>query len=110
MIIPCIDGAYQPAALGSKSVKFIATEIEKVAPKAKERCTNSLKKVCMQVTYIFSNSISITIVSITSAEKRPSEGFLLIGTNDAEKYLPEFEKEGYQFEEVYESLNEYSGK
>ena len=31
------------------------------------------------------------------------EGFLLIGTNDAEKYLPEFEKEGYQFEEVYES-------
>ncbi len=43
-------------------------------------------------------------------QKRPAEGFLLIGTNDAEKYLPEFEKEGYQFEEVYESLNEYSGK
>jgi len=27
----------------------------------------------------------------------------LIGTNDAEKYLPEFEKERYQFEQVYES-------
>ena len=36
-------------------------------------------------------------------QKRPAKGFLLIGTNDAEKYLPEFEKEGYQFEQVYES-------
>ncbi len=29
-----LDGAYQPAALNSKSVKFIATEIEKVAPES----------------------------------------------------------------------------
>ena len=29
-----LDGAYQPAALNSKSVKFVAAEIEKIAPES----------------------------------------------------------------------------
>ena len=101
-----LDGAYQPAALNSKSVKFIATEIEKVAPESEgtmyEFIEESLHAAGDPVHYFELNFYLHNRLD-NFYEKRPSEGFLLIGTNDAEKYLPEFEKEGYQFEEVYES-------
>ena len=101
-----LDGAYQPAALNSKSVKFIATEIEKVAPESEgtmyEFIEESLHAAGDPV-HFFELNFYLHNRLDNFYEKRPSEGFLLIGTNDAEKYLPEFEKEGYQFEEVYES-------
>ena len=95
-IIPALDGAYQPAALNSKSVKFIATEIEKVAPESEgtmyEFIEESLHAAGDPVHYFELNFYLHNRLD-NFYEKRPSEGFLLIGTNDAEKYLPEFEKE-----------------
>lgn len=101
-----LDGAYQPAALNSKSVKFVATEIEKIAPESEgiiyEFIEESLHAAGDPVHYFELNFYLHNRID-NFYQKRPSEGFLLIGTNDAEKYLPEFEKEGYQFEQVYES-------
>lgn len=34
-------------------------------------------------------------------KRRPAEGFLLTGDEDAAKYFPQFESEGYTFEERY---------
>ena len=101
-----LDGAYQPPILNSKSVKFIAADIEKIAPENEgviyEFIEESLHAAGDPVHY-FELNFYLRNRLDNFYEKRPSEGFLLIGTNDAEKYLPEFEKEGYQFEEVYES-------
>ena len=101
-----LDGAYQPAALNSKSVKFVAAEIEKIAPESEgtmyEFIEESLHAAGDPVHYFEINFYLHNRLD-NFYQKRPAKGFLLIGTNDAEKYLPEFEKEGYQFEQVYES-------
>ena len=49
--------------------------------------------------HFFELNFICTIVSITY-EKRVLRKVSVNGTNDAEKYSPESEKEGYQFEEV----------
>lgn len=101
-----LDGAYQPAALNSKSVKFVAAEIEKIAPESEgtmyEFIEESLHAAGDPIHYFEINFYLHNRLD-NFYQKRPAKGFLLIGTNDAEKYLPEFEKEGYQFEQVYES-------
>lgn len=101
-----LDGAYQPPILNSKSVKFIAADIEKIAPENEgviyEFIEESLHAAGDPVHYFELNFYLHNRID-NFYQKRPSEGFLLIGTNDAEKYLPEFEKEGYQFEQLYES-------
>ena len=35
--------------------------------------------------------------------EKPQTGYLMIGTEDAERWLPKFEKEGYRFSQVYSS-------
>ena len=101
-----LDGAYQPPILNSKSVKFIAADIEKIAPENEgviyEFIEESLHAAGDPVHYFELNFYLHNRID-NFYQTRPSEGFLLIGTNDAEKYLPEFEKEGYQFEQLYES-------
>ena len=44
-----LDGAYQPAALNSKSVKFVAAEIEKIAPESEGTDVYKRQVYCLPV-------------------------------------------------------------
>lgn len=101
-----LDGAYQPPILNSKSVKIVAAEINEVAPANAGTLYEFIEESIyakgdpvhyFEVNFYLGNRIN------NFYKERPTEGFLLLGMNDAKKYLPEFEKEGYQFELLYQS-------
>lgn len=101
-----LDGAYQPAILNSKSVKAVAAEINKIAPASKGTLYEFIEESIyakgdpvhyFEINFYLGNRIN------NFYKERPKEGFLLLGMKDAEKYLPEFEKEGYQFKLLYQS-------
>ena len=98
-----LDGAYQPPILNSKSVKSVAAEIDRVVPASAgtlyEFIEAGVRSIgdpvhCFEINFYLGNRIG------NFYKDRPSEGFLLIGMQDAERNLPEFEKEGYQFERI----------
>jgi len=101
-----LDGAYQPAVLNSKSVKSVAAEIDKAAPESEgklyEFIEESIHSAGDPVHYFEVNFYLRNRIGNFYSE-RPAAGFLLVGAGDAEKCLPEFEQEGYRFEQVYES-------
>ena len=101
-----LDGAYQPPILNSKSVKSVAAEIDRVVPASAgtlyEFIEAGVRSIGDPVHYFEINFYLGNRIG-NFYKDRPSEGFLLIGMQDAERNLPEFEKEGYQFERVYQS-------
>ncbi|QIU93790.1 ArnT family glycosyltransferase [Bacteroides faecium] len=101
-----LDGAYQPPILNSKSVKAVAAEIDEVAPASKGALYEFIERSILakgdpvhyfEINFYLGNRIN------NFYKDRPIEGFLLIGANDAQKYLPKFKQEGYQFELLYQS-------
>ncbi len=97
-------GAYQPAVLNVKSVKDIAGEINRVAPESEGRIYEFIEHgefAAGDPVHYFEINFYIGDRMASFYKQRPESGFLLIGNDDAAKYLPEFENEGYVFEERY---------
>lgn len=91
-----LDGAYQPPILNSKSVKSVAAEIDRVVPASAgtlyEFIEAGVRSIGDPVHYFEINFYLGNRIG-NFYKDRPSEGFLLIGMQDAERNLPEFEKE-----------------
>lgn len=101
-----LSGAYQPAVLNVKSVKDIAAEIERVAPASEGDIYEFIEQgefATGDPVHYFEVNFYIGDRLASFYKKRPQSGFLLIGEQDAEKYLPQFEADGYAFERVYTS-------
>lgn len=101
-----MSGVYQPAVLNVKSVKDIASEIDKIAPATEAPLYEFIEHgefAAGDPVHYFEIDFYIGDRISSFYKRRPNEGFLLIGDRDAEKYFPQFEKEGYVFEERYVS-------
>lgn len=108
-----LDGAYQPAVLNSKSVKAVAAEIDRIAPANQgtlyEFIEEGVKALGDPVHYFEVNFYLGNRIE-NFYKLRPSDGFLLIGERDADKYLPQFEAEGYHFELLYTAPKRVAGQ
>lgn len=97
-------GIYQPAVLNVKSVKDIAVAIDKAAPAAEAPLYEFIEQgefAAGDPVHYFEINFYIGDRMASFYKRRPADGFLLIGDRDAEKYLPQFEAEGYCFTERY---------
>ena len=101
-----MSGAYQPAVLNVKSVKDIAAEIDMATPESEGAIYEFIEGgefADGDPVHYFEINFYIGDRMSSFYKRRPERGFLLIGDNDAAKYLPMFEDEGYSFEERYVS-------
>ena len=99
-------GAYQPAVLNVKSVKGVAAEIDAAAPQSEGDIYEFIEIgefADGDPVHYFEVNFYIGDRMASFYKRKPDNGFLLIGDRDAEKYFPQFESEGYTFEERYAS-------
>ena len=99
-------GAYQPAVLNVKSVKGVAAEINAVAPQSEGDIYEFIEIgefADGDPVHYFEVNFYIGDRMASFYKRKPDNGFLLIGDRDAEKYFPQFESEGYTFEDRYTS-------
>lgn len=101
-----LDGAFQPPILNSKSVKYMAAEIDRIAPASE----GAIYEFIEESIYAKGNPVHYFELNFYLGnrignfyKKRPLDGFLLININEAKRYFPEFEKEGYRFKLLYQS-------
>lgn len=101
-----LDSVYKPAVLNAKSVKNVAAKVNEVAPESEGRLYEFIEEGVLAkgdpVHYFEMNFYLHDRVGNFYTEK-PDSGFLMIGTDDAERWLPTFTDEGYHFTEVYHS-------
>ena len=101
-----LDGVYQPAALNTKSVKEISADIDRQLPESE----GTLYEFISDGVFSAGNPVHFFEINFYLGNRvgnfyksRPESGFLLINDFDAKKYLPEFSREGYTFENVYKA-------
>ena len=101
-----LDGVYTPTVLNTKSVKDVAAEINRIAP-ASEGPLFEFMDISLEVkgdplhffeiNYYLSNRIG------NFYYEKPEAGFLLIPHDDAMRRLPEWERDGYSFNLIYQA-------
>ncbi len=101
-----VDSIYKPAALNAKSVRSVAEQIDQIAPVSKGALYEFIEDGVLAkgdpVHYFEINFYLHDRVGNFHTAK-PQSGYLIIGTEDAERWLPKFEKEGYRFSQVYDT-------
>lgn len=101
-----VDAIYKPAVLNAKSVKGVAAVVDELIPESKGKLYEFIELGVLAkgdpVHYFEMNFYMHDRVGSFYQEK-PQSGYLMIGTEDAERWLPKFEKEGYRFNQVYSS-------
>lgn len=108
-----VDAAYKPAALNAKSSKYVASELMKT-------CTPPLKmyeyieageKALGDPVHYFELNFYLGNVIERFTKESPSEGYLLIGTEDMQLNRQSFEQKGYKFSTpIYVSPRRVSGQ
>ncbi len=101
-----LSGVYQPAVLNVKSEKDLAAEIDKVAPQSEGELYEFISDgefAAGDPVHYFEVNFYIGDRISSFYKRKPDSGFLLMGNQDAEKYMPQFEAEGYVFDECYAS-------
>lgn len=101
-----LDGVYQPAVLNAKSMKGIVAEIERNAPESEGKLYEFIAEGVFSTgnpVHFFEPNFYLGNRTGNFYKTRPDSGFLMINDYDAEKYLPEFKTEGYDFTPVYKS-------
>ena len=108
-----VDAAYKPAALNAKSSKYVASELMKT-------CTPPLKmyeyieageKALGDPVHYFELNFYLGNVIERFTKDSPSEGYLLIGTEDMQLNRQSFEQKGYKFSTpIYVSPRRVSGQ
>ena len=94
----------QAGCLLHSAVKDIAAEIDRVAPQSEGDIYEFIEHgefAAGDPVHYFEVNFYIGDRMASFYKRRPENGFLLIGDNDAAKYLPGFESEGYRFEPIY---------
>ena len=109
LILACyvhLDAIYKPAVLNAKSVRNVAAAVDAIAPESAGRLYEFIEGGVLAlgdpVHYFEMNFYLHDRVGNFYTEK-PQRGFLMIGVDDAERWLPRFGSEGYCFAEVYRS-------
>ena len=101
-----LDGVYTPTALNVKSVRDVSAEIDKAVPASEGTLYEFMEAGMLakgdplhffEVNFYLHNRIENFL------QQKPQEGFLLIFKDEAERYLPQFQKEGYHFNLRYET-------
>lgn len=101
-----MSGVYQPAVLNVKSEKDMAAEIDAAAPQSEGELYEFISDgefAAGDPVHYFEVNFYIGDRISSFYKRKPESGFLLMGNQDAEKYMPQFEAEGYVFEERYVS-------
>ncbi len=101
-----VDAIYKPAALNAKSVKGIAAKVEELVPEDKGRLYEFIEDGVLakgDPVHYFEMNFYLHDRVANFYKDKPSSGFLMIGTEDAERWLPKFEEEGYRFTKMYDS-------
>ena len=101
-----LDSTYQPAVLSAKSLKLVAAEIDRIAPSEEGRLYEFISEgefAAGDPLHYFEVNFYLGDRTSSFYKERPDSGFLLISEYDANGYLPEFEKEGYVFQHIYDS-------
>ena len=100
-----LDGVFTPTVLNTKSIKSIVPEINQVVPISKGTLYEYMEAGVkakgdpvhfFEVNFYLGNRIENFYL------RKPAEGFLLITEEDAESNFPDFQKEGYHFQKVWE--------
>ena len=98
-----VDAVYKPAVLNAKSVKKVAFMVNELAPESDGRLFEFIEAGALAkgdpVHYFELNFYLHDRVGNFHTEK-PDSGFLMIGTEDAERWLPRFQNEGYRFNKI----------
>lgn len=96
-IFVALDGAYQPAVLNAKSDRTMASEIGAIVPSGDIYSFVSADMMRFFVINFYEGN------RVKDFEKEnPRNGYLLVGENDFEEFLPKHEAD-YDFTEVYRS-------
>ena len=96
-IFVALDGAYQPAVLNAKSDCTMASEIGAIVPSGDIYSFVSADMMRFFVINFYEGN------RVKDFEKEnPRNGYLLVGENDFEEFLPKHEAD-YDFTEVYRS-------
>lgn len=101
-----VDAIYKPAALNAKSVKGIAAKVEELVPEDKGKLYEFIEDGVLakgDPVHYFEMNFYLHDRVANFYKDKPSSGFLMIGTEDAERWLPKFEEEGYRFTKMYDS-------
>lgn len=101
-----LDGAYQPRVLNAKSQRPVALEIDAVAPTSSGTIYEYLEAgelAAGDPVHFFELNFYLGNRIENFLRSKPSEGYLLIVESDADRYIPQFETEGYRFTPVYNS-------
>ncbi|MBO4659511.1 MAG: glycosyltransferase family 39 protein [Prevotella sp.] len=101
-----VDAIYKPAALNAKSVRGIAAKVDEMVPANKGRLYEFIEDGVLakgDPVHYFEMNFYLHDRVANFYKDKPSEGFLMIGTDDAERWLPKFREEGYRFSKVYDS-------
>lgn len=101
-----VDAIYKPAALNAKSVKGIAAKVDELVPENKGKLYEFIEDGVLakgDPVHYFEMNFYLHDRVADFYKDKPSSGYLMIGTEDAESWLPKFEEEGYRFTKVYDS-------
>lgn len=101
-----LDAAYQPPVLNVKSQRPVAEEIDAIAPASSGTIYEFIEEgelAAGDPVHFFELNFYLGDRIENFRRSNPSEGYLLITDLDADKYLPQFETEGYNFTHIYDS-------
>jgi 4-amino-4-deoxy-L-arabinose transferase-like glycosyltransferase len=100
-----VDGLFAPAVCNSSSVRTASIHINHAAPASEAPLYEFIgRSVGEKGDYIHFFEVNFYLRNrIRNFSRRPDSGFLLITREDARRYLPLFEREGYRFRLHYEA-------
>lgn len=101
-----LDAVYKPAVLNAKSVKNVAAQVEKLVPEGTGQLYEFIEDGVLALgdpVHYFEMNFYLHDRVGNFHTAKPASGYLMIGIDDAERWLPKFEAEGYRFTEVYNS-------
>ena len=98
------DGVFKPAILNAKSVKHIAQQIDtRVGDSPLYEYIESGVQAKGDPIHYYELNFYLHDRIDNFHLRQPANGYLLIGDEDAQLRLPDFQKQGYHFERVYDS-------
>lgn len=109
LIYLCFDGALKPAILNAKSQKHIAERIETLVPPEKGQLYEYIEKGVKakgDPVHFYELNFYMHDRIDNFHTKKPKSGYLLIGKDDAQLRMAEFQNEGYHFNLLYDSADE----
>ncbi len=100
------NAVYKPPVLNAKSVRNVAAVVDQLVPADKGKLYEFIEEGVLakgDPVHYFEMNFYLHDRVGNFYKSRPDEGYLMIGVDDAERWIPKFQQEGYQFSKVYDS-------